>query len=684
MKKLLYSLFTGLCVFTQAQNPIPNGNFENWNDVSYYDPLGYESSNKWVVQSFTSPNVERVTDAYSGTYALKMTNVTNGVDTLDAFIANGNPEDLDGQGIPYSEVPTGIRGYYKSNIQPGDTATILLFFKGNGNVLDTFIFRLTGVASNYTLFEFPFPTAISGTPDSLVFIVTPGNAFFASGYPGSMLQLDSISFTGVATQPALFNGDFENWTLKTSSNLIGWSINDNNVNKSTDANSGSYALELVTYLEGDSARSPFASTGVSVSNGTIGGYPFTNQVDTAVFYYKYTPADPNDSASIQFAFKAGGVTQMNMEKDLVAANSYQYIEVPFNLSFTPDSLIIFINSSKNWKVSASYAGATLKIDDLRFKSQLAPVAAFSAPDSVCQGELFTLTDSSSESPSSWSWTMTGASPSGTSSMQNPQIYFAGAGTFTVTLAAANAAGSSATVNKTITVLAAPGISTTGDIICAGDSATISASGTGISYVWSSGDSTATATVSPAGTSVYTVTAWASNGCASIDSATVTVNALPTVSIVSSLGDTICSGDALTLSGSGAVSYTWTNGVTDGAAFVPANDTTYTVTGTDAANCSASASITITLEACLGIKNSGNENVISVYPNPFTNSAVITGIQNNTSIALYDLAGRLVKNICSNQGSAYVTLNREGLENGIYFIRVSSEGKVISNSKIVVE
>ncbi|MCW8938495.1 MAG: PKD domain-containing protein, partial [Flavobacteriales bacterium] len=57
--------------------------------------------------------------------------------------------------------------------------------------------------------------------------------------------------------------------------------------------------------------------------------------------------------------------------------------------------------------------------------------------------------------------------------------------------------------------------------------------------------------------------------------------------------TICAGDPVTLTGSGATSYTWNNGVTDGVAFTPTATATYTVTGTTG-SCSNTDQITITV------------------------------------------------------------------------------------------
>lgn len=65
--------------------------------------------------------------------------------------------------------------------------------------------------------------------------------------------------------------------------------------------------------------------------------------------------------------------------------------------------------------------------------------------------------------------------------------------------------------------------------------------------------------------------------------TITVNSLPTVNAGGDLS--ICDGDQATLSGTGAATYVWNNGATNGTPFTPpVGATTYTVTGTDANGC----------------------------------------------------------------------------------------------------
>ncbi len=86
------------------------------------------------------------------------------------------------------------------------------------------------------------------------------------------------------------------------------------------------------------------------------------------------------------------------------------------------------------------------------------------------------------------------------------------------------------------------------------------------------------------------------GC-TIPSNTVslTFNALPVVTAASS-ATAVCEGNNVTLSGGGASTYVWSNGVTDAISFIPTSNTTYTVTGTDANGCSKTATTDVIVNA----------------------------------------------------------------------------------------
>jgi hypothetical protein len=119
------------------------------------------------------------------------------------------------------------------------------------------------------------------------------------------------------------------------------------------------------------------------------------------------------------------------------------------------------------------------------------------------------------------------------------------------------------------------------------------------YAWSpatflSSTSVSNPTVTAAtATTNYTVTATSLAGCSDTATVTVTVNALPTVTANASSA-AVCAGNSTTLTGGGASSYAWNNGVTNGIAFTPTATNTYIVTGTDANGCADTALTSVTV------------------------------------------------------------------------------------------
>ena len=143
-------------------------------------------------------------------------------------------------------------------------------------------------------------------------------------------------------------------------------------------------------------------------------------------------------------------------------------------------------------------------------------------------------------------------------------------------------------------------------ICDGSSVTLSGSGA-VSYTWDNGVTDGVVFTPSLGTVTYTVTGTDANSCVNTDQVDVTVNALPSVSAGSD--QTICDGSSVTLSGSGAVSYTWDNGVTDGVAFSPSVGTvTYTVTGTDANSCVNTDQVDVTVNVLPSVSAGSDQTI----------------------------------------------------------------------------
>ncbi len=162
--------------------------------------------------------------------------------------------------------------------------------------------------------------------------------------------------------------------------------------------------------------------------------------------------------------------------------------------------------------------------------------------------------------------------------------------FTVT--ATNATGCSGTASITITINPLPTVTVSNTSICSGQTATLTAnpvlnsSGSG-TFLWTSGlGSTAIVSANTLTSQTYTVFVTNAYNCSASASATVTVNSLPTPSITNTA---ICNGQTGTLTATGGTNYAWnTNDATASITPNPAPTTTtiYTVTATDANNCSA--------------------------------------------------------------------------------------------------
>ncbi|MEL6837615.1 MAG: hypothetical protein AAFP77_31690, partial [Bacteroidota bacterium] len=118
-------------------------------------------------------------------------------------------------------------------------------------------------------------------------------------------------------------------------------------------------------------------------------------------------------------------------------------------------------------------------------------------------------------------------------------------------------------------------------------------GTGaLTYNWTPGNlSDPTITVNPTSTTTYTVLVTDANGCTATDQVIVTVNPLPVITFSGDLE--ICVGESTTITASGGTQYAWNTGDNTASATVnPAVTTTYTVTVTDANNCTTSADVTV--------------------------------------------------------------------------------------------
>ncbi len=226
-----------------------------------------------------------------------------------------------------------------------------------------------------------------------------------------------------------------------------------------------------------------------------------------------------------------------------------------------------------------------------------------APTPVCQGQqtvLYTVPTVSGATAYHWHYTGSGATYTSSTTTSSNVLSFSGSATAgTLRVWTVDNAGDSSFASRdtAIVVNIQPSVSINPATvtICAGQSATLTASGA-TTYSWSpSGGTNAAATVSPASTATYTVTG-TSNGCSATASRDVTVNALPVVNISPATVE-ICVGESATLTASGADTYVWTPALGNAATInvSPVATTPYTAEGTNTATgCKNTAIRTVTV------------------------------------------------------------------------------------------
>jgi GH18 family chitinase/PKD repeat protein len=205
-----------------------------------------------------------------------------------------------------------------------------------------------------------------------------------------------------------------------------------------------------------------------------------------------------------------------------------------------------------------------------------------ADAAICNGDPATTFIANAPTAVSYVWSENGSGTNSTTSGST-------AGNYTVTVIDANTCSNSATAVLTINPI--PTVTVNSESICTGDAAaTLTAtSPTAVSYLWSNNGVGTASTTSGAIAGTYTVSVTDVLGCSNAASGTLTVNSLPFVSVNNAA---ICDGDAaavFTTTSATATSYLWSgNGTGTNTTTSGTTAGTYTVSVTDANNCSNSA------------------------------------------------------------------------------------------------
>ena len=215
---------------------------------------------------------------------------------------------------------------------------------------------------------------------------------------------------------------------------------------------------------------------------------------------------------------------------------------------------------------------------------------------------------------------------------------------------------------TISINSLPSVNAGSDQnVCAGSSI-ILAGGGATSYTWDNGVQNGVA-FTPASTGSYVLTGTDANGCTNNDTLVVTVNMLPTVDAGSD--QVVCMGSSVTISGNGAIIYTWDNGVQNGIPFIASVSTNYVVSGTDANGCSNTDTVMITTNPLPSV-NAGTDQVVcqgtsvTLSGNSTVPSSWDNGIQDGVAFLPSNTTNYIFTGIaasgCVNSDTVLVTVN----------------------------
>ncbi len=340
-----------------------------------------------------------------------------------------------------------------------------------------------------------------------------------------------------------------------------------------------------------------------------------------------------------------------------------------SITLNPGTTTVYSVIATNSIGCKSAASLTLPV------SPLPNVLAFSSSQSVCVGASVTL---NAAGAASYTWN-TGAN--GPSTVETPSVNT----TYTVvgsnTAGCTNTAIVSISVSEPVFALVSSNVS-----VCGNNPVTLSVNGpANYSYLWSNGSPFGSITVTLAATTVFSVTATDQNNCTKTLTASIVVNPQPTVN-ASATRTNICRNEPETLSASGASTYSWSTSGTGSSIVITPNNTgtfVYSVTGTDANNCSNTTTVTIRVYACVGLTEfEAADFPVNIYPNPAQNDFYVSlsKLSEFVDLQIFNEIGQLVKTQVLNQKENRVDWNE--MVSGLYLIKVLVNGDTKFQQKML--
>ncbi|MDC3253140.1 T9SS type A sorting domain-containing protein [Crocinitomicaceae bacterium] len=364
-----YSLVIGLFLahfgFSHNGN-IDNGSFENWNHQDLFDyPTNWNTSDHF--QFNDNATITKSTDAQDGLYSSEIGVIETDDDTIIGGIFHGEFVDA---GIPYSDDFDEIRFQYKSDLPAGDTLSIFIIRYENGNSYEEIKQAIVGTRTNWTEGSVNFSQT---TQDSLfVGFLMQNPSENSLPDPSAWVKIDAIEMYNNGTVVTnIPNASFEDWSTQQTEQPESWYTTNpilaghgnENVIKTTDANTGTYAIELSTITDslfGDTIPAILSMAPIDLFAVEIfSKVPYNASPSSFSGAYKYVSNNSNNDAGIEIEFFESGVSIGYHTEFFNETDTWQTFNSSLTISGQPDSILFVAYSGDN-------PGSTLKLDDLAF------------------------------------------------------------------------------------------------------------------------------------------------------------------------------------------------------------------------------------------------------------------------------------------------------------------------------
>lgn len=362
-------------------------------------------------------------------------------------------------------------------------------------------------------------------------------------------------------------------------------------------------------------------------------------------------------------------------------------------NFTSQQQTILISGNNN-TVTQTYTVTGFSVDLCSASVPVLAIAipgpvAFASGTTVCSGRPATLTATGGIA---YLWAGPGGYSSSSAISQVSSVNGISAGIYTVYVTAANACTASATTS--LIALPLPSVSATGNTVCGQTTGVLNAYGAA-GYQWtgpggfSATDFSIAVSSVNTGSFVYSVVGTAQNNC----TATATTNFISASVPVLTLNVTntlLCTGQSVTLTVSGAETYSWTNLTafnSNTIAITPLYNATYSVIGTNQGVCSAQTDIDIFVDLCTGFQEVKNDGIdFRIFPNPVSETLWIDGHGSGAADVLNSLGQKFMTmdlkageegriNVSElPEGMYYVTIPHAGGKKCVKFYKAGRDGK----------